>query len=89
MAENRFINGCIIAALWLLAFAAPVLFSVVLAAILYYVTGSEILVIILFISGGLAGIMLAEYIRRTHGLVEYFGKVYGPASRNDRAKRDQ
>lgn len=61
-------------AFWLQAFAAPViLFGLIGLAI-----GNETVFYVLLGIGILAGIIMAEYIRRKIGLDTFFTRIYGP-----------
>ena len=61
-------------AFWLQAFAAPViLFGLIGLAI-----GNETVFYVLLGIGILAGIIMAEYIRRKIGLDTFFARIYGP-----------
>lgn len=59
---------------WFQAFLSPVL----LFGLIGLGIGSEKLVFILLVIGGVIGIVLAEYIRRKIGLSTFFSRIYGP-----------
>ena len=69
---------------WLQAFASPFLVSAVIAFIIYTKneTNKIIAIAVLFI-GVLAGILLAEYIRKKYGLSTFFSWLYGSGRLND------
>jgi multisubunit Na+/H+ antiporter MnhF subunit len=68
---------------WLQAFAAPV---IILGLIALWTNSSRQIAIILLIIGVLAGIVLAEYIRRKIGLDTFFARIYGPNAMDDKLK---
>jgi len=68
---------------WLQAFAAPVILSVLIALLI----GSDKLFIPLLIVGGLAGVILAEYIRRKFGLETFFARIYGSNEMDKKIKK--
>jgi hypothetical protein len=70
---------------WLQAFAAPVIFFGLIAL---WTNSSKQIVIILLIIGVLAGIVLAEYIRRKIGLDTFFARIYGPNAMDDKLKKE-
>ncbi len=59
---------------WLQAFAAPV----ILLGMIGYAFGDETAFFVLLGIGVVAGIIVAEYIRRKIGLDVFFGRIYGP-----------
>ena len=70
---------------WLQAFAGPVILFGLIAFVVYNKTGNMNLAIILLSIGFLAGIFLAEFIRRKFGLENFFARIYGP---NDMDKKN-
>lgn len=80
----KFIKLIITVCFWIQAFAAPVL----LFGLIAFGTGSEKIFIPLLITGAIAGIFLAEYIRRKIGLDTFFGRIYGPNSMDDKQKKN-
>ncbi len=70
---------------WLQAFAAPV----ILFGIIGFAIGNENLLYVLLFIGAVAGIFLAEYIRRRFGLDTFFGRVYGPNEMDEKLKSKQ
>ena len=74
----RFINMIF----WLQAFIAPVL----LGGFIGLAVGSVRLTIILLIVGAIAGIIIAEYIRRKIGLSTFFGSLYGSSEKLKKKK---
>jgi hypothetical protein len=69
---------------WLHAFFAPV---IGMGLIGLWISDSVRMFIIMLIIGGLAGIILAEYIRRKIGLSVFFARIYGP-NKMDKQKED-
>lgn len=69
---------------WLQAFAAPV---ILMGVIGFLAAGSVRAMIILLVIGAVAGIILAEFIRRKIGLSVFFSRIYGP-NEMDRKKED-
>lgn len=61
---------------WLQAFIGPVFLLGAIGALI----GSEKMMFPLLIIGGVAGIILAEFIRRKIGLDVFFARIYGPNS---------
>ncbi len=59
---------------WLQAFISPV----ILMGIAGLAIGKEMLLYILLFVGAIAGIIIAEYIRRRIGLSVFFSRIYGP-----------
>lgn len=61
------------------AFSAPVLFFG-LIAVWVYSRGERYaaVALILLIAGNIAGIVMAEYIRRKYELETFFARIYGP-----------
>jgi hypothetical protein len=73
---------------WVQAFAAPViLFGLI--ALLLYSKGERYagIAIALLITGGIAGIIVAEYIRRKIGLDTFFGRLYGPNEMDEKLSK--
>lgn len=68
---------------WFHAFLSPVL----LFGLIGLAIGSEKLVFILLVIGGIIGIVLAEYIRRKIGLDTFFSRIYGPNEMDEKLKR--
>lgn len=68
---------------WLQAFAAPV----ILMGLIALAIGRLIFFIPLLIIGGIAGIVLAEYIRRKFGLETFFARIYGPNEMDKKLKK--
>lgn len=68
---------------WLQAFAAPV----ILFGVIGFAIGNESLLFILLIIGAVAGVILAEYIRRKFGLDTFFGRIYGPNEMDEKLKK--
>lgn len=69
---------------WLQAFAAPV----ILCGLIGLMIGSMKLFVPLLIIGGIAGIVLAEYIRRKVGLEIFFARIYGPNEMDKNLKKE-
>ena len=68
---------------WLQAFAAPViLFGLIGLAI-----GDETVFYVLTGIGVVAGIVVAEYIRRKIGLATFFTRIYGPNQMDDKINK--
>ena len=68
---------------WLQAFVTPViLFGFIGLAI-----GKENILYGLLITGAIAGIILAEYIRRKIGLSIFFARIYGPNEMDEKLKK--
>jgi hypothetical protein len=65
------------------AFAAPV----ILFGLIGFWIGSIDVLIILLIAGAIAGIILAEYIRRKIGLEIFFARIYGPNQMDEKRKK--
>ena len=63
---------------WLQAFAGLLILFGLIAFVVYNKTGNMNLAIILVSIGFLAGIFLAEFIRRKFGLENFFARIYGP-----------
>ncbi len=78
----RLIKLIITVAFWLQAFAAPVL----LMGLIALAINSSALIIPLLALGILAGVIVAEYIRRKIGLDVFFGRIYGPNEMDDKQK---
>jgi hypothetical protein len=69
---------------WLQAFASPLLLSILLAIII----NPRLLFVKLIIAiGAIAGICLAEYIRRKIGLSTFFSRIYGSNEMDEKWKR--
>lgn len=64
---------------WFQAFLAPVIFF----ALAGLITGKSCVIEVLIVAGVLAGIILAEYIRRTFGLSVFFARIYGRNQMDD------
>lgn len=75
--------------LWLQAFGAVMLGFGLLIFILNRSFNNDTLTIILIITGAVAGIVVAEYIRRKWGLEEFFGRIYGPNNMDRRKPKDE
>jgi hypothetical protein len=68
---------------WLQVFASPFLFSGIVAFIIYSSNEKhKIIAIAVLCTGIIAGILLAEYIRRKYGLSTFFGNLYGSGDLN-------
>jgi hypothetical protein len=67
---------------WLQAFIAPVLLCGFFAFILY-TNNNNVLAIIVLSIGIIGGIILAEFIRRKYGLLEFFSRINGPNEIDD------
>ena len=67
---------------WLQAFIAPVL----LGGLIGIIIGSVKWIIILLVVGAVAGIIIAEYIRRKIGLSNFFGRTYGQNEMDEKLK---
>ena len=75
---------------WLQAFAAPALLFGLIALWVY--SGNEkngFPALVLLILGVIAGIAVAEYIRRKIGLETFFGRLYGPSEMDEKLKRQK
>ena len=59
---------------WLQAFVAPV----ILFGLIGFLIGSMKLFVPFLITGGVVGIIVAEYIRRKIGLETFFARRFGP-----------
>lgn len=68
---------------WLQAFFSPVL---IMGLIGFFINSGKMMIILLSI-GVLAGIIVAEYIRRKIGLDSFFGRIYGPNDWDERVKK--
>jgi len=68
---------------WLQAFVAPV----ILFGLIGFLIGSMRLFVPLLIIGGVAGIIVAEYIRRKIGLETFFARRYGPNEMDKKQKK--
>jgi hypothetical protein len=68
---------------WLQAFVAPV----ILFGIIGFAIGNESLFFVLLTIGAIAGVILAEYIRRKIGLDTFFGRIYGPNEMDEKLKK--
>lgn len=72
---------------WLQAFAGPVIAAGLLAFFLYSKgEHNKNIAIAILIAGGIAGIILAEWIRRKYGLDTFFGRIYGPNEMDEKMK---
>lgn len=67
---------------WLHAFISPV----IVLGVIGIVTGKENLLYNLLITGAIAGVVLAEYIRRKFGLENFFGRIYGSNTIDEKEK---
>jgi hypothetical protein len=73
--------------LWLQAFAAPAIFFAAIALFVYSKAEKYAGIAIgLLIVGGIAGIIVAEYIRRKIGLDTFFGRLYGSSGTEEKNK---
>ena len=64
---------------WLQAFARPVLVFGFLAFVVYNKgEQNKGIAIAWLVTSAIAGILLAEWIRRKYGLETFFGRIYGP-----------
>ncbi len=68
---------------WLQAFAAPV----ILFGLIGLWNNKIDFFIPLLIIGAIAGIVLAEYIRRKIGLEIFFARIYGPNEMDEKLKK--
>lgn len=68
---------------WLQAFICPV----IICGLIGFAITSDISIPALII-GAVAGIILAEYIRRNIGLSSFFGRIYGPNDWDERRKKN-
>ena len=82
----KFFELFIRAIYWLQAFVAPVILFGIIGVIIYANNGRLFVIIVSLISGSIAGIFLAEFIRRKYGLENFFSKIYGSGSLG---KKDQ
>jgi hypothetical protein len=75
---------------WLQAFAAAVIFFG-LIAFLVYSKGEQYspIAIGVFGIGVIAGIIIAEYIRRKIGLETFFGRIYGPNEMDEKKTKEE
>lgn len=67
---------------WVQAFLCPV----ILCGLIGFLITSDISIVALII-GTIAGIILAEYIRRKIGLYSFFGRIYGPNEMDEKFKK--
>ncbi|MEI2737535.1 MAG: hypothetical protein V9F01_01970 [Chitinophagaceae bacterium] len=67
---------------WLQAFVAPV----ILFGLIGFAIGNETLLLVLLGFGVIAGVILAEYIRRKFGLDVFFSRIYGPNKMDEKLK---
>ncbi len=58
---------------WLMAFASPMVVSIVASALIY--SSNKSVSIIILIGGGITGIVFAEWVRKKHGCSNYFAKL--------------
>ena len=64
---------------WLQAFAGPVLVFGFLVFVVYNKgEPNKGIAIAWLVTSAIAGILLAEWIRRKYGLETFFGRIYGP-----------
>jgi len=68
---------------WLQAFVAPV----ILCGLTGLLIRSLKLWVPLLVVGGIAGIIIAEYIRRKIGLETFFARIYGPNEMDNKTKK--
>ena len=68
---------------WLQAFVAPVILMTLVALAI----GKGSFFIPLLIIGGVAGIVLAEYIRRKFGLETFFARIYSQNVMDEKLKK--
>jgi hypothetical protein len=68
---------------WLQAFAAPV----ILFGVIGFFLEKETLFFVLLLTGVIAGVILAEYIRRRFGLAVFFARIYGPNEMDEKLKK--
>ncbi len=68
---------------WLHAFISPV----ILSGITGFLIGSEKILYILLVIGIIAGVILAEYIRRKIGLSIFFSRIYGPNEMDEKLRK--
>jgi hypothetical protein len=84
----KIVTWLILVLFWLQAFFAPLLLFGLLSFFIYsngkHNSG---LAIILLVSGGIAGAVLAEWIRRKYGLENFFSKIYGSPELDDPKKK--
>jgi predicted lysophospholipase L1 biosynthesis ABC-type transport system permease subunit len=78
-----FFKGLINVIFWLQAFLAPVL----LFGLIGLIIGSMKIIVVLLAIGAIAGIILAEWIRRKIGLDTFFGRIYGPNEMDEKLKK--
>ena len=72
---------------WLQAFAGPVLVFGLLAFLVYSKgEHNNGIAVALIVIGAIAGIILAEWIRRKYGLETFFGRIYGSNEMNQQDK---
>ena len=68
---------------WLQAFIAPV----ILCGLIALLIDSIDFFIPLLVIGAIAGVILAEYIRRKIGLEIFFARIYGPNEMDEKLKK--
>lgn len=68
---------------WLQAFLCPVILSGLTGIFI----GSEKVLYILLLTGVIAGVTLAEYIRRKIGLATFFARIYGSNEMDEKLKK--
>lgn len=68
---------------WLQAFLCPV----ILFGLTGIIIGRETAFYILLLTGIIAGIAVAEYIRRKIGLDTFFARIYGPNEMDKKLKK--
>ena len=83
----KFFQFLVQAIFWLQAFAAPVLVSGAIAFFVYANNeNNKWLPITILVTGVIAGIWLAEFIRRKYGLDTFFARIYGPNKMDEKLK---
>lgn len=84
----KFIKLIITVSFWLQAFAAPVILFGLLGLLVYSKGENYLLIAIVLLGiGVVAGIVIAEYIRRKVGLDTFFGRIYGPNEMDEKLKK--
>lgn len=73
---------------WLQAFSAVMLLFDLIIFIISRISYNSTLVIVLIVAGAVAGVCVAEYIRRKWGLENFFGRIYGPNAMDERGPKD-
>jgi hypothetical protein len=69
------------AGFWLMAFASPMLVSIIASALIY--SSNKSVSIIILIVGVITGIAFAEWVRRKHGCSNYFAKLIASPDINE------